>query len=61
MKFSIAKPPKTYQKKLKGKTKKQQQRIKLNRGEKSKYKSLLRRKNFVTWQIVILEIKTVLL
>ena len=61
MKFSIAKLPKTYQKKLKGKTKKKQQRIKLNRGEKSKYKSLLRRKNFVTWQIVILKIKTVLL
>ena len=45
MKFSIAKLQKniskTYQKKLKGKTtEKQQQRIKLNQGEKSKYKSL---------------------
>ena len=39
-------------KKLKGKTEKQQQRIKLNRGGKSKCKSLLRWKSFVPWQII---------
>ena len=50
MKFSIAKLQKnilkTYRKKLKGKTEIQQQRIKLNRGEKSKYKSLFTMEKF---------------
>ena len=61
MKFSIAKVQKnilkTYQKKLKRKTEKQQHRIKLNGREKSKYKPLLRWKSFLTWQIVILKTK----
>ena len=61
MKFGIAKLPKnilkTYQKKLKRKTRKATTNNQLNRGEKSKYKSLLRWKSFVTWQIVILKIK----
>ena len=51
MKFVIAKRPKTYQKKFKRKTKKAT--TKLKRGEKSKYKSLLRYKSFVTRQIVV--------
>ena len=61
MKFSKAKVPKNvlkiYQKSLKAMQEKQQQRIKLNENEKSKYKPLLRWKSFVTWQIVILKIK----
>ena len=52
MKFGIAKLPKTFKKQ-----KKQQQTTKLNRGEKSKHKYLLRWKSFITWQIVILKIK----
>ena len=59
--FSLAKLQKnilkTYQKKFKRKTEKQEQRIKLNRGEKSKYKSLLRWKSFFTRQIVILRVE----
>ena len=50
MKFSIAKLQKTFKKhlkkKLKGKTKKQQQTIKPNRGKKSKYKSLFTMEKF---------------
>ena len=59
MKFCIVKLPKTFlnipKKSLKAKQKKQ--KIQLNRGEKSKCKSLLRWKTFVTRQIVILKVK----
>ena len=61
MKFGTAKLPKTFKKipkkALRQNKKKQQQRIKLNRREENKYKSLLQWKRFVTWQVVILKLK----